>query len=183
LLLVGSIFLAFLTIPTLRERLGYSYVTWRSYRAGERHGVYSDAGRIFSYDLAIRSIAHHPIAGVGAGDVLHEMRDGYAQWYPQVSPEQQLWPHNQWLTCAMAAGIPAAIFFTLWLFAPLRRIKRNRAGFFFLLVWVMLLVPLLVDVFLEVQFGVAVFLIFLLWQRKAMIDAEPQLSSETVKEP
>jgi O-antigen ligase len=160
--------LAYISLPTLRERIGYSFVTWRSYRMGERNSSYSDAGRIFSYHISLRSIAVHPLDGVGAGDVLHEMRDGYAQWYPQVPEEQQLWPHNQWLTCAMAAGIPAALLFTLWLIAPLRRIRRNRQGAFFLIVWAMLLVPLMVDPFLEVQFGVAVFLIFLLMQKKQL---------------
>jgi hypothetical protein len=94
------------------------------------------------------------------------MHEGYTRWYPQVPEEQQLWPHNQWLTCAMAAGIPAVLLFTLWLVAPLRRIRWNRQGAFFLIVWLMLLVPLMVDPFLEVQIGVAVFLIFLLMQRQ-----------------
>ncbi len=160
--------LAFLALPTLRERIGYSIVTWRSIQLGERHGIYSDAGRLFSYDIAVRSIVAHPLGGVGAGDVLSEMRTGYERWYPQVGEAQQLWPHNQWLTCMMAAGIPAAVLFTLWLVAPLRRLKRDRASAFFLTVWLMLLVPLMVDLFLEVQFGVAVFLIFLLQQRQAL---------------
>ncbi len=157
--------LAFTALPTLRERIGYSYVTWRSLRLGERNGIYSDAGRLFSYDIALRSIGTHPLGGVGAGDVLSEMHSGYKRFYPEVREAQQLWPHNQWLTCAMAAGIPAALLFTLWLAAPLLRIKRNRAGAFFIIIWAMLLVPLLVDPFMEVQFGVAVFLIFLLVQR------------------
>lgn len=171
LVLAGGLsLLAFICLPTLRERIGYSFVTWRSYRMGERGSSYSDAGRIFSYQIALRSIAAHPIGGVGAGDVLHEMNDGYAHWYPLLPAEQRLWPHNQWLTCAMAAGIPAALLFTLWLIAPLRRIRRNRQGVFFLIVWLMLLVPLMVDPFLEVQFGVAVFLIFLLMQKKQLAD-------------
>jgi hypothetical protein len=45
---------------------------------------------------------------------------------------------------------------------------------YFIMVWLMLLVPLMVDVFLEVQFGVAVYLTFLLWQRKAMLDSGKQ---------
>ncbi len=170
MLLIGGVVcaaLAFFSLPTLRERAGYSYVTWRSYRMGERHGIYSDAGRVISYNIALRSIAAHPF-GVGAGDVLQEMRAGYAKWYPQVEEDQKLWPHNQLLTCAMAAGIPAALLFILWLMAPLRRLSRNRKGFFFGIVWAMLLVPLLVDPFLEVQFGVAVFLIFLLMQHKEL---------------
>lgn len=161
-LAAGCFALAYIALPTFRERIGYSYVTWRSYRMGERHGMYSDAGRLISYNIAAHSITAHPLGGVGAGDVLHEMKDGYARRYPQVPEAQQLWPHNQWLTCAMAAGIPAALLFTIWLVAPLRRIRRNREGAFFLMTWAMLLVPLMVDPFLEVQFGVAVFLIFLL---------------------
>jgi O-antigen ligase len=168
ILLIASFMAAVALVPTLRERLTYSYVTWRSYRMGERHGIYSDANRIISYNVALRSIAAHPLAGSGAGDVLHDMRDGYQKWYPEVPAEEVLWPHNQWLTCAMAAGIPAALLFTLWLVAPLRRIKRGREGAFFLIVWTMLLVPLMVDPFLEVQFGVAVFLIFLLMQKKQL---------------
>lgn len=163
---IGILALAIWALPTLRERVAYISVTWRSYQMGERHGIYSDAGRIISYDIALRSIAEHPVAGVGAGDVLHAMKRGYASWYPDVPEEQKLWPHNQWLTCAMAAGIPAIILFTIWLLAPLRHLRRNRGGAFLLIVWLMLLVPLMVDVFLEVQFGVAVFLIFLLMQKK-----------------
>lgn len=175
---IALFFLAYLTVPTLRERIGNIYVTWRSYSSGERTGIYSDAGRIISYDIALRSIASHPLIGVGAGDVLAEMADGYQRWYPQVPKEQYLWPHNQWLTCFMVAGIPCALLFTLWLIAPLRQIRRNREGFYFLVVWSMLLVPLMIDVFLEVQFGVAVFLIFLLLQRKVMLDRYALANSE-----
>lgn len=167
-LMTGLFVLAYASMPTLRERIGYSWVTWRAFQSGERTGVYSDAGRIFSYDIALRLIAKNPLAGVGAGDVLHAMGRGYAQWYPEVGKEQQLWPHNQWLTCAMAAGIPAALLFTLWLVWPLSRSRRDRAGVFFRIVWCMLLVPLMVDAFLEVQFGVGVFLIFLLVQHKQL---------------
>ena len=169
LIIVFGIAAAFTFLPTLRERAGYTMVTWRSYIMGERNGIYSDMGRIISYDIAAKSIVSHPLIGVGAGDVMDEMKAGYAKWYPEVPEAAQLWPHNQFLTCALAIGIPGAILFALWIIAPLRRVKRNRAGFYFILIWLMLLVPLMVDVFLEVQFGVAVFLIFLLWQRQTLI--------------
>jgi O-antigen ligase len=178
LAMIVGVAAAFTFLPTLRERAGYSWVTWRSYIRGERSGIYSDMGRLFSYDIAGRSIAAHPVLGVGAGDVMEEMKEGYVKWYPQVPEAAQLWPHNQFLTCAMAVGIPAAIFFVLWITAPLRLVRRNREGFYFILVWLMLLVPLMVDVFLEVQFGVAVFLIFLLWQRQTLIHPLPALSKK-----
>jgi O-antigen ligase len=166
-----SIFVAAaLFVPTLRERIGYSMVTWRSFGMGERNGIYSDANRIISYDVALHSIAKHPIAGVGVGDVFQVMKEGYQKHYPEVAEEQQLWPHNQFLTTAVGIGIPGACLLLCWLLAALRRIK-GREGFYFFVVWTMLLVPLMVDPFLEVQMGVAVYLVFLLWQRKSMKDA------------
>ncbi len=168
---------AYSLFPTLRERIGYSIVTWRSYVMGERTGIYSDAGRLISYDLALKSIVRHPVSGVGGGDVFHEMKAGYSRWYPEVPVAQQLWPHNEFLTIAMAAGIPTAILFLLWILAPLRLVRRNRAGVYFVLVWLMLLVPLTVDLFLEVQFGVAVYLIFLLWQRSFLLRPSPEAQS------
>jgi O-antigen ligase len=170
LLVAGLLSAALATLPTLRGRIRYSYATWMSYRMGERQGLYSDASRMISYSIAARLIAQHPAGGVGAGDVLHEMNKGYTRWYPDVPEAQQLWPHNQWLTCALAAGLPAVLLFTLWIAAPLRRVRRDRAGSFFVIVWMMLLVPLMVDPFLEVQIGVAVFLIFLLMQRAMLTD-------------
>ncbi len=152
-------------IPTLRERVGYSLVTWRSLNQGERNGIYSDAGRLISYDLALRSIASHPWTGVGAGDVFDVMKAGYKEHYPEVAEAQQLWPHNQLLVLAMAAGIPCAALFLLWYGMLLYGIRRNREGFYLLTQWLMLWVPLMVDAFLEVQFGVGVFLMFLLLQR------------------
>jgi O-antigen ligase len=180
LIIVFGIAAAFTFLPTLRERAGYTMVTWRSYLIGERNGIYSDMGRIISYDIAAKSIVSHPLIGVGAGDVMDEMKAGYAKWYPEVPEAAQLWPHNQFLTCALAIGIPGAILFALWIIAPLRRVKRNRAGFYFILIWLMLLVPLMVDVFLEVQFGVAVFLIFLLWQRQTLIHPLPKPVTEQI---
>jgi O-antigen ligase len=166
LLTVGAaIAFSMVYIPTLRERIGYSIVTWRSLNQGERNGIYSDAGRLISYDLALRSVAAHPAAGVGAGDVFEVMKEGYRVRYPDVDEAQQLWPHNQLLVFAMAAGIPCALLFAIWYGSLLGGIRRNRNGFFQLTQWLMLLVPLMVDAFLEVQFGVAVFLMFLLLQR------------------
>ncbi len=156
-------------IPTLRERINYSFYSYSLYREGERNGLYSDMGRMISYHLAMNIIREEPLAGAGAGDVLHEMNEQYRRHYPHIPEEQHLYPHNQFLTVAVAAGIPAVIAFVWWLLAPLVRICRNREGFFFMVIWLMLLVPLMVDPFLEVQAGVFVFLFFLLMQRSLMI--------------
>ena len=175
--------MVYVWVPTFRERIGYSLVTWRSYQRGERSGVYSDAGRVISYDLALKFIEQHPVIGVGCGDVLDEMKTGYMQFYPEVPEAQMLWPHNQFLTTAMAAGIPAALLLMLWIAWPLKDVRSNREGRYFIVIWIMLLVPLMVDLILEVQAGVGVYLIFLLWQRKSMIDAYASDEGHKIHDP
>lgn len=162
---------AYTFIPTLRERIGYSKVTWLSYKSGERSGIYSDGGRLMSYKLGLKSIAAHPLLGVGAGDVLDEMKLRYREDYPEVKEAQMLWPHNVFLTSAMAVGIPGTLFLVFWIFWPLSKVRRNRVSLYFVLMLAMLLVPLMVDVSFEVQAGVGVFLLFYLWQKKALDDA------------
>ncbi len=157
--------IAYTFIPTLRERIDYTMYSYDRYKLGERSGLYSDVGRIISYNLALKLIEKHPLTGTGAGDVLDEMSREYPKYYPQVSQDQYLYPHNQFLTTAVAAGIPAALALIWWLCIPLVKIRRNREGFFFLAFWLMLLIPLLVDPFLEVQSGVFVYLFFFLMQR------------------
>jgi len=165
--------LAFRYVPTFQQRISYVKYTYDVYKGGNITGDYSDMGRMISYDIALKLIKQHPLTGVGAGDILEEMKKGYDQWYPQVKEEQRLFPHNQFLTIALGCGIPAVLLFIGWLLWPVLRIKKIREGAFFLIIWTMLLVPLLVEPFLEIQFGVFVYLFFLLWQKHQM-DAAPQ---------
>lgn len=165
--------LAFRYVPTFQQRISYVKYTYDVYKGGNITGDYSDMGRMISYDIALKLIKQHPLTGVGAGDILEEMKKGYDQWYPQVKEEQRLFPHNQFLTIALGCGIPAVLLFIGWLLWPVLRIKKSREGAFFLITWTMLLVPLLVEPFLEIQFGVFVYLFFLLWQKHQM-DAAPQ---------
>ncbi|RYZ52913.1 MAG: O-antigen ligase domain-containing protein [Sphingobacteriales bacterium] len=161
--------LAFSFVPTLRERIGYFKYTLEVFGKGERTGLYSDMGRVISFDIAARLIMKNPLKGVGAGNILDSMKGGYDRWYPDVVDEQRLIPHNQFLTVGVATGIPGLLLFIAWVFYPLFLIRRNREGFFFFITWAVMLVPLMVEPVLEVQYGVFVYLFFLLWQYQAMI--------------
>lgn len=165
---ITSSILAVTFVPTLRNRIGYFKYTVEMFKSGERTGLYSDMGRVISYDIAQRLILEHPLTGVGSGNILDSMKGGYKRWYPDVSDEQRLIPHNQFLTVGVACGIPAMLIFIAWVFYPLFQVKRNREGFFFAITWLVMLVPLMVEPVLEVQYGVFVYLFFLLWQYFAM---------------
>ncbi len=161
-------FYSFQHVPTLKKRIDYIFYTWELYEKGEISGIYSDMGRMISYDVAGRVIRQNAVLGVGSGDMMEEMKEGYEQWYPQITDEQVLLPHNQFLVVWLAGGIPALLLFLSWVFAPLAEVKRNRRSFYFLVVWFSLLLPLMIEPMLEVQFGLFVYLFFLLWQRHAM---------------
>lgn len=170
--IVGAV-LAMKYVPTLRQRVAHTMYTYEMYEQGNISADYSDMGRIMSYDIALRLMKEHPLAGVGAGDILDKMKEGYDRWHPHVKDEQRLVPHNQFLTIGVAIGIPGLLLFIAWLVYPLFTLKRNRAGAFFVLMWIPLLVPLMVEPFLEIQFGVFIYLFFLLWQRHIMKHYEP----------
>jgi len=155
-------------IPTLKERIGYLKYTKIVFDEGQRNGLYSDMGRLLSYDLAIKIIKSHPIKGVGAASILDSMKSGYNRFYPDVAEEQKLIPHNQILTVAVACGLPVTTIFVVWLLTPLFQLKKNRASFFFFCTWLVMLVPLMVEPLLEVQFGVFVFLFFPLLHLQTM---------------
>lgn len=160
-------------VPTLHNRIEHTLFSWVMFQEKNMSGDYSDIGRYMSYDIAVRLIKKHPFLGVGAGEMLDSMKGGYTQWYPQIPDAQRLIPHNQFLSVALACGIPAMLFFIAWVIFPLIEVLQNREGFFFVILWLMMLIPLMVEPLLETQFGVFVFLFFLLWQRHTMLHSKP----------
>lgn len=167
-LLASVAFVSVNYIPTLKSRLGYLSYTLILYNRGEISGIYSDMGRLISYDIAIKCIRESPVFGVGVGDMYNEMHSGYSKWYPDVNHEIQLLPHNQFMVVALGCGLVGLFLFTVWIFAPLKLVKKGREGFFFFIVWLALFTPLLVEPAFEIQFGVFVYLFFILWQKHAM---------------
>lgn len=164
-------------IPTLHQRVGYMNYTYIMFKEGDRSGIYGDIGRLMSYNLAFKTIHEHPWGGVGAGDMLSEMKKGYDKYYPLVPDAERLLPHNQFLTVALGCGVPAALIFAVWVFMPLAWLKKNRESFFFFIVWLALLIQLMIEPVLEVQYGVFVYLFFLLWQKHTFKKPEPVAGS------
>ena len=169
IILAVASFLSFKYIPTLAKRVNHFKWTIMVFNKGEMNPDYGDIGRYISYDLAIKIIKENPLLGIGAGDIFSEMDKKYDDYYPQVKKEQRLVPHNQFLLIAVAAGIPTMIAFAIWLFYPLLEMTRNKNGFFYFITWLVLLIPIMVEPVLEIQFGIFVFIFFLLWQRQASL--------------
>jgi O-antigen ligase len=158
----ASAFVALKLFPTFRERLNYIDFTYFMLKQGDKSGNIGDIARLMSYKIAGDVIKEHPLTGVGTGDMKAVMDEQYAAHYPDVPEYGRLLPHNQFLTVGLGCGIPTMLLFAFWFFILLRLIKRRRKSFFFLVVWLILLLQLMIEPVLEVQFGVFVFVFFLL---------------------
>ena len=152
-------------MPTFNEKRNFIAFTYYKLTHGDKSGEIGDINRLMSYDIASKIIMQHPWTGVGTGDMLAEMKQGYDKWYPGVKEENKLLPHNQFLIVALGCGLPATLLFAIWVFMPLVGMGRNRQSFFFFMVWLVLFLQLMIEPVLEVQYGVFLYLFFMLFQR------------------
>jgi O-antigen ligase len=171
LILFTGLLIAGNYVPTLKQRIGYFKYTVIQFREGHLTGIYSDMGRLMSYNVALQEIGKDPVKGVGAGDLYTVMENGYHRLYPGDNDGRVLVPHNQFLAVALCCGIPAMLIFIWWAFAPLALVKKNREGFFFFIIWLICILQLMIEPALEVQLGIFVYLFFLLFQRHMLVHA------------
>ncbi len=162
-------------VPTLRERIEYITFTIFMYQHKHDTSNLGDVSRLVSYDLGLQLVKQNMWKGVGAGDMKDEMDKLYVEQHPKIDEYGRLLPHNQFLTVALGCGIPAMVLFGVWFFRPLISLRRNRASYFFAITWLILLMQLMIEPVLEVQYGVFVVLFFLLLQYNEII-ARPKTS-------
>ncbi len=157
----------YFTVSTFQTKVKYVlYEIEKSKREKRYDYTLSDAGRMITYDIGAKALAEHPIAGTGAGDLMHVMRQGYARYYPEVSADQQYGPINQFMYTALSVGIPLSLILCAMVFAPLFVTARDRL---YLIITVMLLwIAIMVEAMLEVQFGVFTYLFFILFWLSAL---------------
>ena len=171
LLAAGGVGAAYKWVPTFATRIGYMKYSFERYRSGEASGNYSDPARLFSYMVASKIIQERPLQGWGAGNVVRAMDAGYNRWQPRVATENRLVPHNQFLASAVIVGVPAtALLFVWWLGFPIR-LRRSREGYWAACGWALMSVLLFVDPAFEIQFGIAVFLLFTYWFKNLSSDS------------
>jgi hypothetical protein len=165
LLLLGiSSILAVNYIPTLEKRVWYAKHSYELLKSGNLESGYSDLGRLISYKIAYKVIKNNPAAGVGAGDIGYEMNKGYERWFPKVPENFRLIPHNQFLIVCLGCGVITLAIFSVWVFWPLLWVRKRKNGFYLFITWLSLTLTLMVEPMLEVQYGVFVYLFFLLMQ-------------------
>lgn len=165
-------------VPPFKAKFYYVMFSVEQFREGRLRSDVSDLGRLLSYDLGWKIFKEHPFVGVGAGDVRMEMKKKYELYSPETPPEERIVPHNQFLEVGLVGGLLTLVPFSVWVFWPLRSIRRSRNGFYGLVAWLGLFLAMQVEAMLEGQYGVFVFLFCLLWTMKHTdMDAIPETSA------
>jgi O-antigen ligase len=156
--MLASALFAYQQIPTVRHKIAYTFYGLTQYKSGQDStNQVSDARRILSDQIGIELIQQHPFSGVGFGDVQDAMNQIYAQRYPRFPQDVYAHIHNQYVYVFTGAGILLGILFITALFAVLIQFWKEDNTLFVIL-YLMLLLVMLWEPFIENQLGTSIFL-------------------------
>lgn len=152
--------IGYLGSNTLRNKVDYIVHEYEQLFAGKPLDYnYSDAGRIISYEMALKGIEENFWFGTGTGDVWTTMRNNYRQYYPEIPDQNQLIPHNQYLYVLLAFGFVFFPVFLAMVIAPFFN-RETTTRFFPIVTAIIFMLAMQAEAMLQVQFGVFVFLFY-----------------------
>jgi O-antigen ligase len=148
--------------PTFQNRIKYilydaSYLTKSIYLPGS-----NDGRRFFSIKAGLNIVSDNPIIGVGFGDIRNEMNEWYGVNVPQMLEKDRLYPSSEWLIYGMGCGIFGVIIFSAVMLLPFF-LPNHRKQIPWLLLNITVILTLLFDIGLEVQYGVFLYSFIVLW--------------------
>lgn len=153
-------YLAYQTIPTLQNKLGYMLYSLDAIRKGENLAQLSDSYRLANIEAGLQIGHRNPVIGVGIGDLLDETANYLSVHYPTLTSEVYL-PQSQYVVVYAGLGLIGLVLFFWASNAPLWYREGYRSYFVGGLMAVMT-VAFIVGHFVEVQRGTAFFLIMTL---------------------
>ena len=148
--------------PTFQNRIKYvlydfSYISKSTYLPGS-----NDGRRFFSIKAGLNILSDNPLIGVGFGDIRNEMNRWYGDNVPRMLEKDRLYPSSEWLVYGVGCGIIGVFIFTVVILIPFfTRYHRNQI--LWLLLNISVLLSLLFDIGLEVQYGVFLYSFIVLW--------------------
>ena len=150
-------FIAYLTIPSLYNKVNYALWDLKMYGEG-RGEAYSDSERLQSLKIGWEVAKDNLIFGAGSGDVRSKMFEKYDNLLPRQNHYKM--PHNQYLSVLAGMGLMGLIAFLYAFFFPLSE-KRHRHNGWVVCLVVMIALSFLFENTIESARGVAVHMAFL----------------------
>jgi O-antigen ligase len=168
------IYVSFLFIPSLQNRMNYFIYEFDLIRKGELHPEHSDAQRLLSMMYGWQIAKDNLLLGTGAGDIKNEMEALYNKNNGEGTVKSKL-PHNQFIYVFAATGLAGFLIFSGALFYPLFTKQRYR-DVLFLSFFCIIVFSFLAEHTLEIQIGTAFYLLFLLMIKKVIDDRQIALN-------
>jgi O-antigen ligase len=156
-------FVAWLTIPSFQKRLDYLLYDFSFVKSGTYVRGSNDGARVFSINAGTHILATKPF-GVGAGDVLDQADNWYNIHVPSMVPQDRLYPSSEWLIYAAYSGWIGLLVFSAIMILPF--FKKTRHSIFWIGLNIVSLFSFAFDIGLEVQYGIFLYCLLLLWWYK-----------------
>ena len=104
-------------------------------------------------------IRQHPLIGVGTGDLPQAFDDQYRKMNTNLSTQNRLRSHNQYLSITVAFGIIGFAWFMVVMFYP--GIKtRNFNNYFYVIFWIIFMLSMFTEDTIESQEGITFYVLF-----------------------
>lgn len=169
---------SYFTVESFQNKLNYMKYDWEQYLKKDI-GNNSDARRLRSYKVGFQLAKEHPLFGFGVGNTKKGIDDYYQEHFPEISIDNRLSPHNQFLYTLIDYGLIGLIALCISLFYPLYWLINKKGRLLFLLFWIIATVPLMYDISLEMQLGITFFALFSSLLLKQIADQPLNLSNES----
>ena len=154
--------IAWIFLPTFHNRVQYILYDFQQYSSGYFEGGFPDGARVLSLKGGLGIFADHFFTGIGYGDLWPAMENWYATYYPNIPAHDRLFPSNQFLIYACAAGFFALLIFLLVVITPFFMLKYRKRD-----AWICFhatsLFCFFTEMNLESQYGVFLYCFFALW--------------------
>ena len=150
---------AYLSMPSLANKIGYMRHDLRMLREQGALPQYSDNARLTSITYGLTLFARNPIIGVGIGDLPHEMNAMYEERSPDFPASRRYLPISQYVYWLSALGlVGTALLMGLWLY-PLKDLWKK--SYLIVAIYGATLFSFLAETTIQLQLGKTMFLLML----------------------
>ncbi|RZK40158.1 MAG: O-antigen ligase domain-containing protein [Hymenobacter sp.] len=149
----------FLLLPTLQLRIHNTFYDTMQRKAVSSANNFSVTARLYSYEVAEAIIKQHPLLGVGKVQLEQEMAQQYSYRYPEISVNNYLLPHNQFIYNLASYGVIGLIMFLYGFYYALW-IGIKQRNLLVMVVYTIITISFLTEYTLENNLGVVIGLFF-----------------------
>jgi O-antigen ligase len=161
LLVIGVVLVCLWALPTLQLRIHNTFYDTMQRGAASSANNFSVTARLYSYEVAETIIQQHPLIGVGKAQLEQEMAQQYSYRYPEITSDNYLLPHNQFIYNLAAYGIIGLIIFLGGFYYPLL-ISIKYRNLLAVILYIIVTISFITEYTLENNLGVIIGLFFTL---------------------